>query len=182
MQRARKWSLWAPSATTLLVFLFFLPETCGIVSHMLNPGAGKLYQYRVRIPLTWAVFGGPINRETGSSYVTAWAGKGIARNWRMEPVLSSVSFGTRGFALRQDGAQPPKRVTITSTRIFPLGGDMVTCWEFLPDHMHWGSWNEGSFGFASCSSSQGSFYASFGGQKTEIPGFYKMLQSAILTE
>lgn len=101
----------------------------------------------------------------------------MAREWRTEPVLSSVSFGTRGFASRQDGAQPPKRVTITSTRTLPVGGELVTCWEFLPDYVHWGGWNDGSFGLVSCSSSNGDFYASFGGQKTEVPGFYEMLQS-----
>jgi hypothetical protein len=176
VRRARRWSLWAPTATVLFILLF-LPETCGIVSHLLNHGAGRLYRYTVRIPLAWAVLGHSINRGAGSSYVVAWAGKGIAREWRIEPVLSSVSFGTRGFALRQDGAQPPMGATITLTRILPVGSEMVTCWEFPPHHMHSGLWNNGSFGFVSCSSSEGDFYASFAGQKTEVPGFYEMLQS-----
>jgi len=181
VRRARRWSLWAPSGTALLIVLF-VPETCGIVSHLLNPGAGRLYQRRVRIPLAWAIFRDSTNKETGSSHVTAWAGKGMAREWRMEPVLSSMSFGTRGFASRQDGAQQPKHAKITSTRILPVGGEMVTCWEFLPDGVHWRVWNDESFGLVSCSSSDGSFYASFGGQKGEIPGFYKILQSATQTK
>jgi hypothetical protein len=170
-QRARKWSLWSPFAIALLAFLF-LPQTCGLVSHILNPRAGELYHYRVRVPLTWITFADSINKETGFSYVGAWTGKGLAHEWRFVPRLSAVGFGTKAFELRHDGAEQPKNVNITSTRTFLVGAVIVTCWEYRPSWLDWGD----DLGFVSCSSSKDDLDASFLGQKPDIPNFYEMLE------
>ena len=176
-RRTKRWSMWGPVATALLVFLF-LPETCAIVSHVLNPSAGRLYRYRVRIPLKWVAVGEWIEKDTGYSSMTTLTGKGLARDWRFLPQLSEVSVGTEEFEHRNVRTQQPNNLHLASTRTFSVGNVTITCWESVPFKQQWAY----VVRVVDCSSSNGDLIASFVGQKADIPDFYDMLQSVKQTQ
>lgn len=171
-RRAKRWSTWGPAAVAIVVLLFY-PETFGIASHLFHPGAWKLGQYRVQIPITWIVVPSWGDDEEFSS-VHLLKAKGIARDWQVVLRISAVGFRSRHPQLGQQMSRQPKGVKITSTRTFPVGNGDVTCWEYTLDHIDW----EYGIAAVACSSPGGEFGASFFGQKTDIPDFYRVIQGA----
>ena len=174
LRRAKRWSLWGPPALALVVLLFF-PETAGIASHLFRPGAGKLGQYRVQTPITWVI--ADRGDSNNFSYVALYGAKGIARAGRIHSPVSFVTFH-RSIHDSQLGLRKPDDVKITSTRTFQVGRELVTCWEYTLDYILW----EYNVEAVACSSSGGEFGASFFGQKTDIPNFYKVVQSVRRTD
>lgn len=175
-RRAERWSMWGPFALTLLILLF-LPETSGVVSHVLDSGAGTLGRYQIRIPMTGVIVAHWFSKEEGFSYVEVWAMKGLARDWHLVPRMSVMSFRTQDAAMSRRGDPKPIPVKTASTRTFSAGLSTITCWEEVADP-RWGH----DIGFVRCSSFSRDFEASFAGQVADTSGFYGILQSLTQTE
>lgn len=137
------WSLWIPSVTVLLVFLFF-PELWGAASHLVHPRMGDVSEYRFSLPFSWIFqYRESDYREnvpTGESSIIGLAGTGLGR--------SSSKHLRRGFLsgwhLWTDACSGPentdwetyKNQRVLAKRRIGTGAKELTCVESWP--FDWG--------------------------------------------
>jgi hypothetical protein len=167
--RAVRWSLWIPSLSVLLLFLFFF-EIWGALSHVAYRHA-NLPGYQLRVPLTWFIANyQQSNDETRLYGVTAkgpWRASGI-RNLR----AFAWSISTISEKESKRRSDYPLFIDKDAWREFSVGNESVTCQEeFLRYYDPWIGYQITS---VKCSGSRG-LRASFTGQQDEKAQFYKVL-------
>jgi hypothetical protein len=168
-------AIWIPTIVVTVLLLFF-PETFGILLHVMYPTSGKLLRYRVSFPATWMVGDTSMNESHTWAFAGAFECKGpfragLTRYTHGNPPASAMEFWD------SPGGDPatrqPPSGTLFSTRTFPLGKDSITCREYIPTYLHWQG-NE-DVRLIECSTPRRDFFASFGGDWSAVPYFYRTL-------
>jgi hypothetical protein len=165
-----------PATTVLLVFLF-LPEAWGLLSHLSHSRSGKLPGYEIAIPATWVVLYQQGDQSDGSSRVSGLAGKGIGTlvNPMRSDELSGWEVGTLPFNANDQTSHYPsisEEKNVISRRILRIDDDTVTCVEYL-SALDYASM---TFAHVTCEGSS-RLFATFDGPRTEVPTFFRMLDS-----
>lgn len=172
-RRDRGWgkriSVWISIVTVGILFLY-LPEALGLVTHLFRPGPAKLIGLDVRLPLPWMVLYEPSSSDEDWSQASALECKGLARSglnryWHLQPRISDMSFRST----RLGHWSPPERLRgeTLSLRTVAVGNESVRCREFA----HYTD----AVG-VDCRSTDGTFSASFYGDKYSVDVFYRTLQ------
>ena len=180
--RGIRWALCVPSVIVLLVFSF-LPETWGIVSHLMNPRAGAVGAYHVAVPITWVVLQHDKRPEGDETYTIGLAGRGIALElgrylhndlplslWNIRITESSRSqeYTYRRWA--------PKDSEILARRAFTIGDERVTCQEYWPSYLARPEHVETAPSvFIECSGTR-RLSASLVGERIHASAFYRMVE------
>ncbi len=171
-------ALFSPSATVLLIFLFF-PEVWGIASHVGWPGAGRLCGYKVPIPLTWIVAAHETDESDGTSYLNGLASRspGFAKLVLFRPLdvpLSSWGFTEYRYSGNKN-ARPelPKKSALYAERTISIGNETITCLDYWPGYFA-PKPRDASVAYIKCSGASG-LIAWFDGERADLPKFYEML-------
>lgn len=182
--RAVKFAVGIPVLSVLPIFLF-LPETMGLMSHLLRPQVSHLPGYKVRIPLTWMATD-HWDSPDGSSLTTGIAGQGIARgrNPARARSISNWSFGTGPY--NQSDTNPlrdiPGDYKIISQRLLKIGNEEVTC----TDYHYTSPYDASEFPLHSTArvscAGRGRLHASMFGNRDELPAFYEVLSGITPTK
>ncbi|HTD23322.1 MAG TPA: hypothetical protein VK738_11750 [Terriglobales bacterium] len=185
--RAIRYSLWLPALSVLLVFLF-LPESWGIASHF-EFRTQVLTEYQVRVPASWIILQQDAQSEPGYSYISGLAGRGMGfsvtryLHWWDVP-LSSWSVGTQPYAYFGASAPEhwlPKIENVIAQRDFLIGNTPLTCVDYWPSYLtERGKPRDASIAYINCYS-PARLYASFTGERFQVPVFYKMLEGITQT-
>lgn len=180
--------VWVPSLLAFVV-LFFFPTA----SHLIRPGSQTLGPYRLYIPWTLAIM--PMPGLPAHSSVMVWAivdsrgGFGVTPFWRGEIFSSEMGFGS--LKTDPDGSasqaryEEEKRARATQLRRkeFQLGRVALTCWQYLPTPRLPNRSAGSGLWQVDCKTPVGvkgqQFYALFRGQDTDIPAFYKVIQTIV---
>lgn len=168
--RAIRYSLWIPSLTVLLVFLF-LPQLLGIFSHRLPFQPRHLAGYQIRIPATWIIRDEWIQTESRQSYIDGVAARGLGFEigryvrWWYIPI-AGWNVGTTEHAL-SSGYQAPDPTDADARREILIGNEDLTCLEHSSSYF---------YVHIECSGSK-RLFAEFYGDRLGVPEFYKMLES-----
>jgi hypothetical protein len=158
--------------------LLFLPEICGLLTHLQQPRAGELTGYDVSIPLTWVILGHGANQTTGWSSVSGIAGRGMGVDPKHylhfgDPPLSSWSVGTfdEGYE-----PSPSNRNESAVRRDFQVGKTKLSCFEHdLPERRRMRT-DPVPLANIECSGSN-RLRPDFLGEKSDVPTFYHMIAS-----
>jgi hypothetical protein len=176
--RAINFSLWIPSVTVLLLFMYFT-ETWGIISHLSQPRP-KIAQYQLSIPLTWFTLGEP-QLYNGSTELTGMSGRGPARafRWYRHGYIPIFYWHLKVVPANPTAQQPYYRdlqdSVVVNRREVKVGDEMVSCVEYRPTGRSWLSF----FGNPPvvdirCSELHG-LTATFFGDPSGVDDFYKMM-------
>lgn len=172
--RMKQIALWAPTVI-VTVALLFLPETFGVATHLLRPGPARLSPYDVHLPLSWMAFYVSDSRwySTEAFQCKGPLRSGFRRYWHLAPLASGMNFWVarnRGqfFPENRDGE------TI-SVRTFQLGSETLSCREYVHVSSHFE--NDKDLRACDCRNVSGTFEASFFGDKSSVPEFYRTLQN-----
>ena len=170
-----------PVLIVLLVFLF-LPEIWGILSQVSSARSWGLLGYSVPIPRTWIILARWDERETGRSWVTGLASRGIAFGvtpyWRMRAPLSSWDVRTTPYLQSEANAtdrRSPKDREIIGRHVLSIGSENVTCLDYWPSYRSRPEHVETSqFAYVECSGNR--LVAGFDGERNQVATFYRMLE------
>jgi hypothetical protein len=188
------WSLWIPSLTVLAVFLF-LPQIWGVLTHLQQPQAGRLPGYQIPIPATWVVLSQQVDSATGHSWVGGLAAQGINTglmsffrwslpffSWDVETEPYS-QFLNPNDRFRTGRWRQPRDDQVIARRVFTFSNASLACLEYLPDHFGRTGPNGGEspIAYIECSGLD-RLHASFVGERSYVPAFYKMLAGIVKTE
>jgi len=174
-------ALWIPSLTVLLVGTFLLP-IWGVLSHAIRPKIGNFGRFQVPVPLTSVVLYSDRDPIAGDAWASFLSGRGSP--------LVSLFYPGKGLRLSEWGfrihistdpsktvlIRPPKYEEITNRRQLLIGRERVECLEYASGYLR--RWNIAEYSstiFARCDGA-GPFSASFGGDKTQLPAFYEILE------
>lgn len=186
-KRLRRWAVWLPAVSVLLAVLF-LDQTWAIASHLFHPGSGKLIGYRISVPLNWTVgFGMPhLTRDQTWSFVSAQrirgalgAGRDVYLGRKPSLVISEMAFyGASGRQVETNRHSPFGNYdTLISSRTSTFGKETITCSDYAPHYEHVNGFRE-----ISCLTPKGDFSCFFSGDETDVPQFYRTLQSVTPTD
>lgn len=178
--RGIRFALCIPSTAVLLVFLF-LPEIWGVFSHLSQPRSGNLPGYEVSIPVTWIVLRHE-NQTDGRSWVTGMAGCCMVRNDPLFDSQSDLTFSgwdieTEPYIESDESMRTrwtPEDKDVISQRVFTIGSDQLTCFDYRSSYLHYGDFSEPSAASVRCSDGK-RLSASFSGKRSKIAAFYEML-------
>ncbi len=179
--RGIRWASWIPVLIVLLVSLF-LPEIWGILSQADSPRPASLLGYSVPIPRTWIVLVRWDEPETGRSWVTGLASRGMAFGvrpyWRGRAPLSSWDIRTMPYLKSEENAtdrRSPKDSEIIGRRVLSIGSESVTCLDYWPSYRSRPEHVEASpFAYVECSGNR--LVAGFDGERNQVAAFYEMLE------
>ena len=136
--RGIRWALCVPSVIVLLLFSF-LPETWGIVSHLMNPRVGAVGAYHFAVPVTWVVLQHEERLEHDENYAVGLAGRGVAlelqRYLDNDLPLSLWNITISGSQKPAYRRWAPKDSEILTRRAFTIGDERVTCLEYWPSYI-----------------------------------------------
>jgi hypothetical protein len=172
----KRWLLWVPSVTVVLVCLFF-DGMWAFTSHLLHPGRGRLIGYEVSIPLNWTIIYSDIdaNRKGDPSIVVAARYRGLLRAGSGLYVGQRPPFSVSTMNFRSTPGGDPLAIrpatTIISERTMPFAKDTIVCREGAPPR-----WMI-SPRYISCSTSTGDFSGSFNGGDEDASEFYRTLEA-----
>lgn len=182
----RRWAIWIPALSVLLAVLF-LDQTWAIASHLFHPGSGKLIGYRVSVPLNWTVhFGMPyLTTDQTWSFVSAKRIRGALRGARdaylgrkPDLVISEMAFyGASGIQVEANRHSAFGHDTLISSRTSTFGKETITCSDYAPHYERVTGFRE-----ISCLTPKGDFSCFFSGDETDVPQFYRTLQSVTRTD
>jgi hypothetical protein len=183
----RRWAVWIPAVSVLLAVLF-LDQTWAVASHLFHPGSGKLIGYRISVPINWTVdFGMPyLSKDQTWSLVSAKRIRGTLRAVRdvysgRKPglVISEMAFyGASGEQVETNRHSPFGNYdTLISSRTSTFGKETIACSDYAPHYEH-----ENGFREISCLTPKGDFSCFFSGEETDVPQFYRTLQSVTPTD
>lgn len=186
-KQLRRWAVWIPAVSVLLAVLF-LDQTWAIASHLFHPGAGRLIGYRISVPLNWTVgFGMPyLTKDQTWSFVSTQRIRGalgaaedayLGRKPGL--VISEMAFyGASGRQVETNRHSPFGNYDILITsRTSTFGKETITCSDYAPHYEH-----ENAFREISCLTPKGDFSCFFSGDETDVPQFYRTLQSVTPTD
>ena len=186
-KRLRRWAVWLPAVSVLLAVLF-LDQTWAIASHLFHQGSGKLIGYRISVPLNWTVgFGMPyLTKDQTWSFVSAHRIKGalgaaqdayLGRKPGL--VISEMAFyGASGETVEANRHSPfGSYDTLISSRTSTFGKETITCSDYAHHYEHANGFRE-----ISCHTPKGDFSCFFSGDETDVPQFYRTLQSVTPTD
>lgn len=176
--RIRRLALWMPTATVVLLCLFFsfFDGAWALASHVFHPHSGRLIGYQVSIPLSWTICcsyypSGDVDR----SVVTAQRYRGLLRAGSGLYLGRNPPFSISTMSFRRMPAGDPlarePATEIISTRTLQFGERPVTCWEEVPS-----PWMR-SGRYIGCSTLQGDFSANFSGDDKDAAEFYRTLEA-----
>jgi hypothetical protein len=186
--REREWrsrgirlASWIPVSLVLLTFLF-LPEIWGILSQVSSARSASLPGYRIPIPRTWIVLS-RWDQETGRSWVTGLAGRGIAFGIKpylhADVPLSSWNLGTDSYVQSEPEAtyrRVPEDDEVIGRRVFTIGNESVTCLDYWPSYLDRPAHVETPpFAYVACAGT-GRLHASMAGERNDLATFYRMLE------
>jgi hypothetical protein len=184
--RGIRLALWIPAVTVLFTCLF-LPEACGVLSHLYQrqSGMADLYGYQIPVPLTWILLSQPCQLANDDCWISGFAGKGMARSPRhflhAGLLLSHWDIRIPGYAHISGVAHtvsPAPREQI-GTRTLAIGDESITCAEYWPRGFIRPLRVEGSTPiYVDCAGSK-RLYAGFVGETADLPAFYKMLENTV---
>jgi hypothetical protein len=190
--RIQQCLLWLPSVFATFVFCFY-----PIASHIVHPNSRYLTHYRVPIPLTWTIFRSS-RYSNGWSFVEALISNegsgqfGVTPFLRKDPTLSAASFGSVGRTSEDELSyfeRSREQASDVSRLELKAGNVSLTCWQYSPQsRRRWlGSpsfnhdvWEVNCFTPANVG--ERDFYASFLGQKNDLPAFYRVLAQVTSTD
>jgi len=174
------WSLWIPSATVLLVFLF-LPELWGVASHVVHPNMGQASEYRLSVPFGWILTQRESdfreNPPVGESWIFGLAGTGTGRsfsNYLRRDFLSGWDIRTEPCGGPMTTSQgTPERHGAVATRRLGTGAKQFTCIE--SSNPHSGGASDGKI-YVYCSGPP-RLHVSLCCDRRQVPAFYHMLET-----
>ena len=172
---AKNIAVWIP-AIVVGGILLFLPETFGIVTQIFRPGPAKLIGYEVRFPIGWMVFFDNSILDSEYSYAKAFECKGplrsgLRRALRFAPRSSTMSFSASRKRIQAYPAAA-RGQTLAEHRV-PLANEWLDCREYV---LVRGETDEDQDARAvDCRNADGTFLASFYGDRGSIPTFYQTL-------
>ena len=183
----RRWAVWIPAVSVFLAVLF-LDQTWAIASHLFHPGSGRLIGYRVSVPLNWTVdLGVPyLTKDQTWSLVSAKKISGALRaGWEVylgrKPglVISEMAFyGASGMQVETNRHSPFGNYdALISSRTSTFGKGTITCSDYASPYERVSGFRE-----ISCFTPKGDFSCFFSGDETDVPQFYRTLQSVIPTD
>ena len=162
--------LWLPSLLVLVIFLFF-PEVWGSLWHFTNRRA-TLQGYRVPLPTTWFV----LYSNEPSPYLSGMVGTGLARGYKLHHYLY-VPFSYWTVSASPEENQLPRwweNEQVISTRIFRIDKQALTCNEYRPKLPVWWTAAASQPVYVDCRG-DGLVRATLYGERSHLPGFYKMI-------
>jgi len=170
----KRWTLWIPTVIVVLV-CGFLDETWPFASHLLHPYSGRLGEYRVSIPLIWAVAFAYGNEDDGNSVLVAQRYRGLLRAGSglyagRRPPFSISTMGFRSTPAGDPFASKTNAPIVSTA--FPFGNRVITCWEEPPPE--WMIVKR----YIACATPEGDFSGWFGGSEEDVSEFYRTLESA----
>ena len=180
--RFRRWAIWIPTVTVILVCVFF-NQTVALTSHMLHPGSTRIIGYRIAIPLSWTVgYSAPYQTADQKwSYVTATkdTGKlsaGLEVYFGRDPhlVVSEMAFyGAAGEQI-EVGRHSPFGYDdkIISSHEVPFGRGVITCSDYASQNVQEPGYRE-----IDCNTLKGDFFCFFSGREEYVSQFYQTLQT-----
>jgi hypothetical protein len=176
-QRGLRVAVWIPSLTVLSVLLF-LPETWGLVSHIIEPGRTKLAGYSFSVPSTWITLARVDRPVEGWQMVSGMAGRGLGFGvgpylhgplpWSSWYIRKAAKEDTRIQSYRHE------HFPEVSRRHVVVGQENLECVEYhIPVHFGLGSSPETPTSI-DCTSEK--LYADFFGNPLHVEHFYRMLE------
>ena len=178
MNRGIRWALWIPSLTVLLAGGFFLP-VWGMLSRLAQPRVAYASGFDVPVPLNWVV--NDSYHAGGYSRASGLAGQGSPLFGIFDPQDFQIADWTfwvpvsNGSPPVNPAFPPPIDENITGHRQFAIGDGIIECREYLPKYLQSVNGRDSPTVFVDCRGSNG-WYAGFGGAKTLLPSFYRILE------
>jgi len=178
-----RFALWIPLLTVLLVGTFLL-QIWGVFSHAIQPDSGNLGRFQVPVPVTSVVFYRDRDATTGNARASFMSGHGSPLLGIFYPShglrLSEWGFRTTATRDPNNVAHVPTYDEPTGRRSFLIGDENIECLEYSRSYLrqHYPGERKppdySSIVFVNCGG-PGRFTASFGGEKSDLPAFYRML-------
>jgi hypothetical protein len=168
----KRWALWIPTVIVVVVCVF-LDETWPFASHLLHPYSGRLGEYRVSIPLTWAIVFAYGNEDDGNSVLVTQRYRGLLRAGSGLYAGRRLPFpiSTMGFRSTRAGDPIASKTNTPISTALPFGNRVITCWEEPPPE--WMIVKR----YIACATPEGDFSSWFGGSEDDTSDFYRTLES-----
>jgi hypothetical protein len=171
-KKLRRGMLWVPTLVVLAVFLF-LPESLGIASHLV--WKISVDPYRLPIPPTWIIV------VNGDHYMWVVAARGIGRvgptsYWRKEEPASEMTFSSYPTSFIPHQMGPPPDAKVLSRHDFPFGTENLICLDVIRFAETRPNPPDPASAEVICSAERNNLAATFSGWRTDLPGFYDVLQ------
>jgi hypothetical protein len=179
-------SLIIPTITVLPTFLF-MHELLAIRSHVVDPGATSMGEYRITVPLTWMVLWHDSENVYGNVLRgTVRAGKSLYPGGAI--YLFGRSSGAEWYVRNEKRSPTPwyqqrdrsffEYNDLVDTREVPFLGSMIHCSRYVPKRQ----WAYGADATSiDCLGPQG-VSARFGGDARDREAFYRMLSDVKLAQ